>query len=143
MCGKRLFDFFNFLWWRGNNKENAKKTLGNSNSTGILSSEVAVKEESCTNKNDASFSMSGKKTMNSEYMSEYSMEMIVSDDKKDFRFCVVIMRGSESAIHYKGRIRSNRRMSRRIRRFILKCRIRMRIWIHHLIWWMRDGFVVN
>ena len=54
MCSKRLFDFFNFLWWRGNKKENAKKTLGNSNSTGMYSIEVAVKEESCTNKNEAS-----------------------------------------------------------------------------------------
>ena len=70
MCGKRFFDFFNFVWWRGNKKENAKKTLGNSNSTGILSFEAAVKEESCTNKNEASLSMSGKKTMDSEYMSE-------------------------------------------------------------------------
>ena len=27
MCGKRLFDYFNFVWCRGNKKENAKKTL--------------------------------------------------------------------------------------------------------------------
>ena len=54
MCGKRLFDFFNFVWWRGNKKENAKKTLGNSNSTGMYSIEAAVKEESCANKNEAS-----------------------------------------------------------------------------------------
>ena len=85
MCSKRLFDFINFVWWRGNKKENAKKTLGNSNSTGILSSEAAVKEESGANKNEASLSMSGKKTMNSEYMSEDSMEKIVSDDKEDVK----------------------------------------------------------
>ena len=83
--GKRFFDFFNFLWWRGNKKENAKKTLGNSNSTGILSFEAAVKEESCANKNEASLSMSVKKTMDSEYMSEDSMEKIVSDDKEDLK----------------------------------------------------------
>ena len=53
MCGKRFFDFFNFVWCRGNKKENAKKTLGNSNSTGMDSIEAAVKEESCTNKNEA------------------------------------------------------------------------------------------
>ena len=41
MCGKRLFDFFNFVWCRGNKKENAKKTLGNSNSTGMYSIEAA------------------------------------------------------------------------------------------------------
>ena len=50
--GKRFFDFFNFLWCRGNKKENAKKTLGNSNSTGIYSLEAAVKEESYTNRNE-------------------------------------------------------------------------------------------
>ena len=83
--GKRFFDFFIFVWWRGNKKGNAKKTLGNSNSTGILSSEAAVKEEWCANKNEASLSMSGKKTMNSEYMSEDSMEKIVSDEKEDLK----------------------------------------------------------
>ena len=85
MCGKRLFDFFNYVWWRGNKKENAKKTLGNSNSTGILSFEAAVKEKSCTNKNEASLSMNVKKTMDSEYMNEDSMEKIVSDDKEDLK----------------------------------------------------------
>ena len=73
------------MWCRGNKKENAKKTLGNSNSTGMYSIEVAVKEESCANKNEASLSMSGKKTMDSEYMSEDSMEKIVSDDKEDLK----------------------------------------------------------
>ena len=73
------------MWCRGNKKENAKKTLGNSNSTGILSSEAAVKEESYTNRNEASLSMSGNKTMNSEYMSEYSMENITSGDKEDLK----------------------------------------------------------
>ena len=44
-----------------------------------------MKEESCTNRNEASLSMSGKKTMDSEYMSEYSMENITSDDKEDLK----------------------------------------------------------
>ena len=50
-----------------------------------MSSEAAVKEESCANKNEASLSMNVKKTMDSEYMSEYSMEKIVSDDKEDLK----------------------------------------------------------
>ena len=69
------------MWCRGNKKENAKKTLGNSNSTGMYSIEAAMKEESGANKNEASLSMSGKKTMDSEYMSKDSMEKITSDDK--------------------------------------------------------------
>ena len=85
MCSKRLFDFFNFVWWRGNKKENAKKTLGNSSSTGMYSIEAAVKEESYTNRNEASLSMSVKKTMDSEYMNVDSMEKIVSDDKEDLK----------------------------------------------------------
>ena len=73
------------MWWRGNKKENAKKTLGNSNSTGMYSIEAAVKEESCANRSEASLSMSWKKTMNSEYMNEDSMENITSDDKEDLK----------------------------------------------------------
>ena len=131
------------MWCRGNKKENAKKTLGNSNSTGMDSFEAAVKEESCANKNEASLSMSGKKTMDSEYMSEDSMEKIVSDDKEDLK---VLCSDNERKRECDSSERTNtvqQRNVRRIRRFILKCRIRMRIWIHHLIWWMRDGFVVN
>ena len=41
-----------------------------------------MKEESCMNKNEASLSMSVKKTMDSEYMSKDSMEKIVSGDKR-------------------------------------------------------------
>ena len=46
---------------------------------------MAVKEEWCENRNEASLSMNGKKTMNSEYMNEDSMEKIVSDDKEDLK----------------------------------------------------------
>ena len=83
--GKRLFDFFNFVWCRGNKKENAKKTLGNSNSTGMYSIEAAVKEESYTNRNEDTLWIKGKKNMDTVYMSEYSMENITSDDKEDLK----------------------------------------------------------
>ena len=73
------------MWWRGNKKENAKKTLGNSNSTGIYSFEAAVKEESYTNRNEDALWIKGKKNMDTVYMNEDSMENITNDDKEDLK----------------------------------------------------------
>ena len=73
------------MWCRGNKKENAKKTLGNSNSTGMYSIEAAVKEESYTNRNEDTLWIKGKKNMDTVYMSEDSIKNITSGDKEDLK----------------------------------------------------------
>ena len=75
------------MWCRGNKKENAKKTLGNSNSTGILSSEAAVKEESGANKNEASLSMNVKKTMNTQSSGDKEDQKVLCSDNERKREC--------------------------------------------------------